>query len=138
MQVTNCKTRLRDNFSSFTNSNKEIANCDCRLTDDVWKLIIETKYYLATVNDTLADFRPGVTYAELINYTNKLSKDIGCFTFSNGHMFKQIVKIQKWLIIEEEYQKNFSLRVYDISLNLNFEKYDRIAECILKSKLPLQ
>jgi hypothetical protein len=142
LQVGQCKKNLRENFACIAQSNTGIDRHEFKLTEDISKLIMESRNYQDIVNETSNDRQPGesekVTYAELINCMNNLSKEIACFTFSTGHVFKQIVKIQRWMTFEEEFLKNFSLRVYEITLNLNFDKIGSIAECKLKSHNYLQ
>lgn len=142
LQVGLCKKNLRENFACIAQSNIGIDRHEFKLTEDITKLIMESRHYQDIVNDTFNDRLTGdpdkVTYAELINCMNKLSKEIACFTFSNGHAFKQIVKIQRWLSFEEDFQRNFALRIYEISLNLNFDKIGSIAECKLISHNDLQ
>ena len=64
---------------------------------------------------------------------NKLQKEAVCFTISNPQPFKQILRIHKWLVLEENYMRNFTLKNYDVHSTMSVEKAEFIAECSLIS-----
>lgn len=124
-----------------------------KLTEDVHKQIIETRKLaeFLTSNNKLkpkepanqkdtklkkeVDRKPEITYYELVNFINKINKESFCFTISQSNYFKQITRIHKWLITEENYMKSFFLKSYEVNFNLGIEQTEFIFKCYVTSDI---
>ena len=148
--IQNLKQKMKERFASFEKSNDSIIQAEFKLTEDVYRQIIETKKlseYLTCKNDKISkdkkdkkdkkevNTKSEISNYELVNFMNKLEKEGHCFTFSNSHNFKQVTRIHKWLIMEENYMRNFALKSYEVSSNMAVEKAEFITECDLISQL---
>lgn len=154
--MISCKKRLKEKFASFEQANEPIANCEAKLTADVYRQIVETRKlndFLTSTKtsadepkeqkysaaDRKADKKRSsvngsgeeVTFYEMVNFMNKLEREAQCFTISNPQPFKQIIRAHKWLVLEENYMNNFSLKNYEVATNMKIDQAEYIAEGLM-------
>jgi hypothetical protein len=138
------KKRMRERFSSFEGANDPIPQSEAKLTEDVHRQIVEMRrmgdYLTKKVKPREAKEQEGkgkdrkegeqqeVSSYELISFMNKLVKEADCFTVSSPQPFKQVVRVHKWLILEENYMRNFALKSYEVNCNALLDKDGGVAE----------
>lgn len=143
--LQDCKKKLKEKFISFEQGNDNIAQFEMKLTEDVFRQIIETRKlneFLVSMKSKAKDAnnkikkdkkeveqKQEITFYELVNFMNKLAKESICFTISNPNAFKQITRIHKWLIMEESYIKNFGLKTYEANQNVNTDQIEKSLNC---------
>lgn len=153
--MIDCKKRLKEKFASFDQANEPLGESESKLTGDVYRQIVESRKlneFLTSGKSKLNDQKESksnaqkpkngngsgssssnneVNYYELVNFMNKLSRDCQGFTVSSPQSYRQIQRAHKWLILEENYMKNFGLKSYQVNMNMNIEKAEYIAEGLM-------